>query len=194
MKTPTGESDPPHPAPRPGRWGRGRPPPPPRRFPPLPRARGRPTSRRACALSEAARAEETLQAHPPRYSWQPPARLPADAGLTRILRLISVPISMAPRRAAGSALRGASVTWSPPRAATLQPEPLPPPPPPPPSPPLRLRPTERAACPRPCWRPRASASQRACVCAHACARTFPARPGPVLWRPLLAAQRIMACR
>lgn len=74
MKTPTGESDPPTPLPaQEGGGGDARPLP--QRFPPLPRARGRPTSRRACALSEAACAEETLQAHPPRYSWQPPARL-----------------------------------------------------------------------------------------------------------------------
>lgn len=44
-------------------------------------------------------------ARPPRPGFPPPP----GPGLTRILRLISVPISMAPRRAAGSALRGASL-------------------------------------------------------------------------------------
>jgi hypothetical protein len=129
-------------------WGRGgaRPPPPPTRpprrrgwLPPAPhtspRPHGRPRSPRPlCARPRAARpgrGAATDRAHTPGYSWQPPARppgpaphrcsAPTDAGLTRILRLISVPISMAQRRAAESALRGTSFTWNQPPVPTTQP-------------------------------------------------------------------------
>lgn len=56
-------------------------------------------------------------ARPPRPGFPPPP----DAGLTRILRLISVPISMAPWRAMSSALHVASLTRSPEPAHSSQP-------------------------------------------------------------------------
>lgn len=114
----------------------------------------------------------------------PPCPAPANAGLTRILRLISVPISMARRRAARSTLRGASVTWNPPRAATLQPAPL------------GRRSASAVRVPAPAGAPvQVGANAHACVHTHA--RAVPGRgrgPEPVLWRPLLVAQRTMAYR
>lgn len=79
----------------------------PRRRPPAPRP-----AREALGGDQAAAARPgpsspllLTTARPPRPGFPPPP----DPGLTRILRLISVPISMALRRAAGSALRGASL-------------------------------------------------------------------------------------
>lgn len=107
-----------------------------------------------------------------------PRSAPADAGLTRILRLISVPISMALRRPAGSALRSVSLTWSPPRAPAQQP------------PPLRLRSRAlrvsapagpESQCKPTCVRMRMNTRMRA-----------PEAAQPLLWRPLLASPRTAA--
>lgn len=144
--------------------------------------------RRACAPSEAARAlRRRGRPGPPAplllATACPPCPAPADTGLTRILRLISVPISMARRRAAGSTLRGASVTWSPPPAATLQPAHL------------HRRSASAVRVPAPAGAP-VQVGPTAHASAHTHARTSWAGgwgPEPVLWRPLLVAQRTVAC-